>query len=678
MNNSNDKETKPIDAENATEEKAPEAEPPRARTWRRRKPLERLATCTVPIIMMAVLVVTEYQMKIGDLYTTESYLSIALVAAAFFIGILSPRLGRIWGTALFVLFPAAVFMLTEYFSHNPFSISPKLFAFNLIFCYAAALLLLALTGSMKAAIAVCTAVPMIFGIANYYVRQFRGNPLFPWDLKSIGIAADVADNYTFTVPWHVCVTVCAILFVIQLGFLCTPRIRIKFWYLRLPAALVCIATVVFAGLYVQSDTGVSKLGMYPYLFTPTVVYDRNGTAVTLAYTLQFTSVEKPDGYSTSSVEEIMDGYEDDAVPDDLPNVIVIMNEAFSDLRTAADYPEAIPVTPYIDALSENTVKGNLHVSVKGGNTANTEYEFLTGLSMLYMPPGSVPYQQQLHGETPNLASRLTSLGYTAVGMHPYGASGWNRNTVYKWFGFDSTYFSSDFKGSEKLRGYYTDWATYEKIINLYEEKDYGTPLFVFDVTMQNHGGYTKQYTDLDVQTMVDRIPTRGVTNTYLTLINKSDEAFGKLVEYFKNADEDTIILMFGDHQPNDNVVTPLWNVFGGKPEEGSVDEQLARYTVPFVMWANFDIEEETNVDTSANYLAALLCKKAGIPLSAYQNYLCDLMTDYPVLTAGHYSDSTGKYYDTSDAKQLEELKNYGMISYNIVTDTKNTLHEIFG
>ena len=43
--------------------------------------------------------------------------------------------------------------------------------------------------------------------------------------------------------------------------------------------------------------------------------------------------------------------------------------------------------PVIHNLTEDTVKGNLFVSVKGGNTANTEFEFLTGHSMAFLAPG---------------------------------------------------------------------------------------------------------------------------------------------------------------------------------------------------------------------------------------------------------------------------------------------------
>ena len=102
-------------------------------------------------------------------------------------------------------------------------------------------------------------------------------------------------------------------------------------------------------------------------------------------------------------------------------------------------------------MEENAIKGYAVASVKGGNTANAEYEFLTGNSMAYLPVGSIPYQQYIRGEMPTLASQLNEQGYLTYAMHPYGASGWNRNNIYEYFGFDQSFFKSDFSDANLIR-----------------------------------------------------------------------------------------------------------------------------------------------------------------------------------------------------------------------------------
>lgn len=659
---------------------APAKERPKKRSWKDRTVKERLVTLIPTFIMFVILVITEWQMEIGDVYTDDFNYSMLLIGASVVIGIFCIRLGKVWGWIVTALAPAASFFLTEMFTHNPIEqITGRLIALNIILYYLLAIFVLFLTGSMKASVLAVTVPPMLYGLTNYYVLEFRGTPFFPWDIASAGIAADVVDNYEFIISWHVCFIVLAFIFIMQLGCLCTPRIRLKLWWLRAPLAIISAAAIIMSSTYIQSDEGVKELKMYPYLFTPKSVYNKNGVGVTFIYTLQFAGIEKPGGYSPENLESMLSEYESEPVDEnaDYPNVIVIMNEAFSDLRTAADYKQKIPVTPYIDSLSDDTVKGTLHVSVKGGNTPNSEFEFLTGISMANLTPGCIPYQQHIKGVTPTFVSQMNELGYKTVGMHPYGATGWNRDQVYEWFGFDETYFSSDFKGAEKIRNYYSDAATYQKIIELYESKGEDEPLFVFDVTMQNHGGYSTQHENFTAQTHVAGLPAKGSVNTYLSLINKSDEAFGELVDYFKAQDEDTVILMFGDHQPHDSYVKSLLDLYQVEIETGSMDEQLRRYTVPFVMWANYDIEEGADLDISLNYLSSLLCEKAGVPRTATQMYLSALAEKYPVVTEGHFSDSEGVYHSAAEMDSISDFNDYEKLSYNMIADAENMIEGLY-
>ena len=120
-----------------------------------------------------------------------------------------------------------------------------------------------------------------------------------------------------------------------------------------------------------------------------------------------------------------------------------MNEAFADMSVLADYETSEDCLPFISSLKENSVKGKLHVSIVGGNTPNSEFEFLTGMSMGFLPAGSIPYQQFIKSPLPSLVTQMNDLGYRTVAMHPYLASGWDRNTVYPYLGFEETYFNDE-------------------------------------------------------------------------------------------------------------------------------------------------------------------------------------------------------------------------------------------
>ena len=183
--------------------------------------------------------------------------------------------------------------------------------------------------------------------------------------------------------------------------------------------------------------------LYPFLFTPAYMTKVNGMAVTFAMDLKFVAVDKPDGYSRQKAKELLDSYSgtDDnsdaanntAITDksDYPNIIVVMDEAFSDLSVLGDFDTNTDYMPFVHSLekgNENTITGYLNTSVCGGNTADTEFEFLTGNTMAFLPVGSIPYQQYIKSTTPSLASYLKSIGYATYAQHPYYSSGWNRDT----------------------------------------------------------------------------------------------------------------------------------------------------------------------------------------------------------------------------------------------------------
>ncbi len=650
------------------------------KTWRQRSVIERLIALIPSVFIIGFIVATPILYDKTEVYEPYTfYCSVGFAILSVLIGVFCIRLGKVFGWIVTALTPGAAFLLTEFFTHSPFEMERRFIIVNLFIYYLIAAVVLFITGSQKAAVAFSVGLPMLFGITNYYVLQFRGTPFFPWDIASAGIAADVVGNYEVVIPWHVTFIMCAFVFMLQLGFICTPRIRLHLWWLRAPMSIVTVVALVLLSTYIQ-DKGPTDLKMYPHLFSPKHVYKVNGAGVTFVYTLQFSGLDEPDGYSPEKLSDMLDEYEAETLAEGekLPNVIIIMNEAFSDLKTMVNYRQSMPVTPYIDSMIKDTVKGTVHVSVKGGNTPNSEFEFLTGISMANMTPGSIPYQQHIKGETPTLVKQVSELGYRTVGMHPYGATGWKRNQVYEWFGFDETYFSQDFAYAERIRSYYSDRATYKKIIDIYLNKEQDQPLFVFDVTMQNHGGYAADNNGTFVpQAYATGLPSTYYVNTYLSLIKESDQAFGELVEFFKTQDEPTVILMFGDHQPHDGYVASLLNYYNVKIESGSIDEQLRRYTVPFVMWANYDIVEGSGIDTSLNYLSSLLFEKAEIPRSSTQMYLSALSEKYPVVTEGHYQTADGIYHSAADIPNIKELTEYKMLSYNMIADRKNTLDKIY-
>lgn len=569
---------------------------------------------------------------------------------------------RLFSWLAFLIIPILLFYLMEFYEHNPFSEVRQMAQFyNIVLFELLALILFFLCGSAKIALRIETVLAMVFGLVNHYVLAFRSTPFVPWDILSVRTAASVATQYDFTPSFRVVLV--TTLFVVCFILLGWEKLIWKKRLLRVFPLLLCVGILfAFAGRLQDRKFQLDNY-LYPHLFTPLYMMQVNGMAVTFVMDLAYMKVERPEGYDALQCEETFREYETDLVGQDYPNIIVIMDEAFSDLSLLGDVDASEDYMPYVHSLqqgAENTVSGNLYVSVCGGNTANTEFEFLTGNTMAFLPAGSVPYQQYIQGEIPSLASHLESLGYDTYAMHPYYASGWNRDVTYPRMGFSNMIFKEDMAFMEYVRKYVSDRSDFQEILHLLEEKQEGQPLFIFNVTMQNHGGYSDQYANFtpDVTTGADNLEL----NQYLSLIKLTDASLEELLTYLGNMDEKTVVVFFGDHQPGDAVtkcindsLTDSDYYYASEEDVIANDTENPRYIVPYIIWANYDIEETAGYDMSVNYLAANTLEIAGVPTDAYQNYLLQLQEEYPVITSVY----TGK---SADARE-ESLEEYRQLQY---------------
>lgn len=600
-------------------------------------------------------------------------------------------ISKIPSMILWLVTPAVSFWLLETLTHSVGEdMEFPIIALNLAFYYLLYGLILVISKRSFISLSLGSLLVMIIGLVDYYVIQFRSVPLYPWDILSVKTAMSVSDNYSYSLDQKSMLIVAGFVLLIVIGLLTRWKLPIKNKQYHLLSVLGTLTLWVLYGTSVQMPEVHDAVGFYEYHFTPNAFYQLNGFAVSFISNMQYLDVSKPGNYSIQKVQEILEPYIEESKKDEegqadsvKPNIIVIMNEAFSDPAVLGDFETNVDYMPYIRSMTKNTVKGNLHVSVKGGNTANTEYEFLTGNSMAFLPAGSVPYQQYIRGEMPTVASQLKNMGYETFSIHPYRANGWNRNKVYEYFGFETGYFKESFTNAPIIREYTSDLATYQKIVDIYNSKTPGQPMFVFDVTMQNHSSYSKEYDNFtpDVEVLGSNGSAK-LLERYLSLIKISDEAFAQLVEYFSVVDEPTVILMFGDHQPADWVVSPIYSM-NGNNDQNSWSESAERYQVPFILWTNYDIDEaaieqEISYDfsqygtLSVNYLSTTLFEAAGLPMSPFQLYMKDIMKDFPIMTANMFLDDEGTYFGVNMIQSLpEKLKDYAILNYNHLFDTKH-------
>lgn len=632
------------------------------------------------------------------------------LSAAFTIRITNDCLNKIWHLVFLLLMPIIAITMTEALN-NIFIYNMTYLGFlgNYLVVIIMYFIVFALSGSLKLSYLIITPILYGFALAHSYIMDFRGTPFIPMDFLSITTAAGVASTYSFIPNYKVIMGTFVFIFIMIIGFkTVTPKYNLltKVISRTFAATFSAVLLILFFATSVFADMGVR-----PDFWNQTRGYRNYGFVFSFFSNTKYLYMSEPDEYDPNNIKDYVNetnkGQEETEENYKKPNIICIMNETLSDLRVLGDLQTNEEYMPFLSSLTENTVRGNLYVPVIGAGTSNTEFEFLTGHSTAFLPSGSNAYMLYIKNHIASLVSTLEAQGYSSFALHPYYKVGWKRVDVYNNLGFDLFVGLEDILGPEiidefrangsdpdylqqlvdtvfpgknmLLRQYISDSYNYDLLIEDFENRDKNTPYFAFNVTMQNHGGYT-----IAAQNFVETIYATNTTkaypkaNKYLSLLKHSDNAFKELVEYFSKVKEPTVICMFGDHQPS--IETDfIEEVMGVESLSNLTPEQTqSRYCTPFYIWANYDIEEQTIERLSSNYLSSLVLKTAGIKLTEYNKYLLNLSSVLPVIDNAGYVDSQGVHYKWSDASPYTSiLDEYEKIQYNNIFDREHVDLDIF-
>lgn len=636
--------------------------------------------------------------------------------AAYSIRIKNDLFNKIWHMVFILLMPFVTITMTECLN-DVFIYDMTYLGFlgNYLLVVIMYFIIFALSGSFRLSYLIINPILYGLGLAHSYIMDFRGTPFLPMDFLSIKTAAGVANTYNYTPTYKVMTASLIFIFIIIIGVKTkTPKYNLitKIISRTFTGAFAAVLLILFYFTSVFADMGVR-----PDFWNQTRGYHNYGFAFNFFCNTKYMYMSEPNNYNPNEIKDYVNSVmensdnkdntnntEDDY---DKPNIICIMNESLADLNILGNLTTNEDYMPFMRSLTENTVKGNLYVPVIGAGTSNTEFEFLTGHTTAFLPSGSNAYMLYIKNPLASLVSTLKAQGYSSYALHPYYSEGWNRYKVYNYFGFnkftslqdimdislmreyqnngsDPNYLQSlidqYYPGSNMLiRQYVSDSYNYKLLIEDYENRDKSQPYFAFNVTMQNHGGYTTSCVNFNESiyaTSVSRDYTKA--NKYLSLVKASDDAFRELIDYFTKVKEPTIICTFGDHQPTVETefiaeVMGVDSLSGLSPEQ----EQL-RHTTPFIIWANYDIEEKQIDKLSSNYLSSLVLKIAGVKLTEYNKYLLKLAETLPVIDTVGYIDNENNYYKWSDVSPYSGLLDeYEKIQYNNIFDQKNINSDIF-
>jgi len=348
------------------------------------------------------------------------------------------------------------------------------------------------------------------------------------------------------------------------------------------------------------------------------------------------AVSVPEGYNQKNVEEILARYEPKkpVTMKELkklrrPHIITILSESFADLSIHGKFETNQDYMPFVRGLKNNTARGFVSVTAFGGHTCNSEYEYLTGNSMGFYPPSYAAYLGMVNSRQESLTYILNDYGYHTVGCSAASSEIWAMGKNYKLLEFKDTFFlESDF---------YNKTATHNKrpldsivikgmIDNIYNKRPKDKPLFLFLTTMQNHGSYGKIKNATvfarDYQDVYQ-------LSTFLTGIKMTDDCVKKLIEYFSKEKEDVVLVFYGDHQPHIPEFTE--KLVGGAKQDLPVEKRALFQFTPYFVWANYPIKSKRE-NIALSYLSSKVMEIAGLPKTAYMNFLDDTKKMVPMMT----------------------------------------------
>lgn len=588
----------------------------------------------------------------------------------------------------YVLLPLYVFFcysVMEYMNYSSVKEALKLwyktpskFLFGMLVLMLVSAVILLLVRKLWIYTASIGAVSVIMGIINCIKLACNGDYFCPWDITMAGNIGQLTSFARVSLPWLIFVAIPLVVIVSFVYFLIDTDIPLR-WYIRVPSAVA--VTLVFVLFYHNPAFTERTLNRFGMSFENSVLqasnYKYNGFVNAFTINCFALKVVEPEGYNEQSMTELLSKYEGQSATAN-PDVIVILSEAFFDVRTLKNTTfSQNPLTNWDEIISrDNAVSGMMYTTAHGGGTVRTEFEVLTGMTLDYLVNGTSPYLY-VKDNLETFVSNYKKQGYTTTGIHTYDGKFYMRNQAYPKLGFD------EFIAQDKIienydvkyrRGYILDEIFMNALIDKLEENT-DTPNFIFGITMENHGGYDKsQPEDIVIQVQNEGMSESALdtVTTYTQGAYYADKALKQLVDYIDSREKETVLVYFGDHLPAMGAYHAAYNQAGNVNISDDYDSEELKflYSAPYLVYSNYGADFgalEENNELSTYYLLPLVSRAIGTATTPYMEFLCDNYHDFP-----YYNVRLGLTLDENGKNYIKALE---YVTYDRTVGKKYTLEK---
>ena len=505
----------------------------------------------------------------------------------------------------------------------------------------------------------------ILGIANQTKLLYRDDVVTFEDILILKEAMIMSKRYSAFIKWY---TILFLIFTIVLCILIrryTKKFKIHYKK-RIVSIIVIISSLIlgFKGLYgsskVYSSVGdTSRINIW----LGTRQSQIRGLVYPFIYSINNINMSKPEGYSKERAKEVLSKYEYSNIDDDKKvNIIAVMLEAYNDFSKFNVFDFNEDIYSELHNIEDNSISGNLVTTIFGGGTIVTERNFLTGY-----------YSFPSYRKTTNsYVWYFKEQGYNTEAMHPIYRSFYNRASVDPNLGFD-IYYNYENKFSKIQEKFMDDDMFFDYIIEGYEKsKNNGKPYFNFSVTYQNHGPYLSEVYEgkeffIDNKNYDEE--AYNTINQYFSGIKKTNLALKKLVDYFDNEEEATIIIFFGDHNPYLGENEKSYESFGINLDLSTISGFENYYETPYVIHANNSAKKLFNNDfvgegrkISPIFLMNEVFNYCNFKGNQYMQYMSYLEENIDVISEYYYKQDD-EFVEKSELRNKELLDEYRIVNY---------------
>lgn len=552
------------------------------------------------------------------------------------------------------------------------------FIINYIIALALYMLIFSVFNSISVSTAVYTTLLTMFSTINLYKSFLLGEPFYPWDISLYRYVLNLMEELLKEIGYKYILLIVFIPIAIYFATrLVSFELRMKLKS-RIPAGILSLCIIALFAF--TSRTPIEKIlldaNVQRISWEQNLNYEQNGALLGFIMNTEFAFVKAPLGYGekmvTDAVARIMEAvseFENDGNFSPLnPDIVVIMNEALWDPINIENAQFSKDPMPLIRKLQS----GTLVSSEFGGSTANVEFEFLTGFSNIFLPPGSIAYQQYVYQPIPSIVKRLSQVGYETTAIHPNHKWFYKRDKVYPMLGFNDFYGIESFDDNDIRGAYISDMAVSESIINTIENSD--SPKFIFAITMQNHGPYDElryEFTD-DIEQIDIKAPLNDdllkTLEVFTHGVQDANNGVKRLINYFESSDRPTVFAVFGDHLPflGTNYGAFYQSGFIETPEINlwTMEDFIKMRSTPLVVWTNFSDEIDEVGQISPAFLGQEILKISGIKMSPFEIFLNILHSKLPVYLQDVLIDAQGNLLKNIPDEMTELLDAYRIVQYD--------------